>query len=223
MSQTSALSNPVTRLAELVIHFLHGSLLSIGLVASLLLGVALAAGELPATVQTLVNAPATEQPVQPMQPPDNQLSRSMQLTAEIIARRYRVAKPAIEDIVRTAEQSALAVGLDPMLVLAVISIESRFNPYSESTFGAQGLMQIIGRFHTDKFEPTPDGFALLDPDTNIRVGVKILDEYLRSTGSLETALKRYGGESDESGVGYADKVFAERDRIEQALQRARKS
>jgi soluble lytic murein transglycosylase-like protein len=222
MSQTTALPHPAARLADLVVHFLHGSLLSIGLAVSLLMAGVLIAGELPVAVQNLLASYSNEtaEAGMPVETDGATLNRNMQLAAEVIAKRYRVARPAIEDIVRTAEQSARTVGLDPLLVLAVIGIESRFNPYSESAFGAQGLMQIIGKFHTDKFEPTPDGLALLDPATNIRVGVQILNEYQRSSGSVETALKRYGGESEVSGFGYAERVLAEKNRLEQLLLKA---
>ncbi len=191
MSQTLALPQPSARLSEFLLHFIHGSLLSIALVAILITGSSFLAGELPialrnifgteitsaaASVETVQTTPAVSAAV----PSSTTAAMPAQLnaTAEVIAKRYRVALPAVIDVVRTAHQHARSAGFDPMLVLAMIAIESRFNPYAESSFGAQGLMQIIGRFHTDKFRPTPDGAALLDPDTNIRVGVAILREYL---------------------------------------------
>lgn len=228
MSQATVLPNPAIRLVDFIVHFLHGSLLSIGLVVSVLIAGALAAGELPDALRSLVAVSAPQEisstgraALGESELADNTptLNRNLQKAAEYISRRYRVAQPAIEEIARAADKSARSAGLDPLLVLAMIGIESRFNPYSESSFGAQGLMQIIGKFHVDKFEPTPDGFALLDPATNIHVGVQILHAYVRKTGSLEAALKLYGGESDDSGVGYAEKVFAEKGRIEQSLQR----
>lgn len=221
MSHSVSLPRTTVSPLEVILHFLHGSLLSLGIVVTLILAVALVTGEklsLPGnlsggqaeeTATTIASAAAN----------DAGLDHSMQTVADFLARRYRVAQPAIEDIVRTAEKSSRAVGFDPLLVLAMIGIESRFNPYSESAFGAQGLMQVIGRFHTDKFAPTPDGQALLDPETNIRVGVQILHEYQRRTGSLDLALKRYGGESEESGFGYAARVQAERSRLEQVVAR----
>lgn len=226
MSQASALPNPALRLVDFIVHFLHGSLLSVGLVVSVLVIGTLVAGELPGTLRTFIDASSVQEAdttvvAAEMNLTGNNpsLNRNLQKAADALAKRYRVAQPAIAEIVRAADKAARSAGLDPLLVLAMIGVESRFNPYSESSFGAQGLMQVIGKFHSDKFEPTPDGFALLDPATNIRVGVQILSEYQRKTGSLEAALKLYGGESDESGIGYADKVFAEKVRIEQSMQR----
>jgi soluble lytic murein transglycosylase-like protein len=233
MSYSLALPNPAARLADLVVHFLHGSILSLGFAVALLIAGAFVVGDLPTTVRNLIDSQTLDQnaqadsstvaPAEESTEANAKRNARLLLTADVIAKKYRIAQPVIVDIVRTADKSARASGFDPMLVLAMIAVESRFNPYAESSFGAQGLMQVIGRFHTDKFEPTTDGMALLDMETNIRVGVDVLREYRRRAGSIEAALKLYGGESDESGMGYAEKVYAEKDRLEVAIQRAKKA
>ena len=226
MSATLASPPPVARLVDYLVHFLHGSLLSIGLAVIVGLAAAWLGGHSLATLpgslsaglgQASLPADAGTRPEAPAAAPDRTA-----VTAEVIARRYKVAQPVVEDIVRMVDSTARKARLDPLLILAMIGVESRYNPYSESRFGAQGLMQVIGRFHTDKYEPTPDGQALLDPETNIRVGVQILRDYLRRTGDLEAALKLYGGESDDSGVGYADKVLAEKEKLLQSMQRSQR-
>jgi soluble lytic murein transglycosylase-like protein len=231
MSYSLASPNPFGRMAEYIFHFMHGSILSIGLAVSLLFAGALIAGDLPGSLRPLLgafagNPPASAEPAaaaaEPVASVEPVLPQALQAATDSIAKRYRVARPVVEDIAQLVEQSARASGFDPLLILAMIGVESRFNPYAESAFGAQGLMQIIGRYHGDKFDSTADGLALLDPETNIRVGVQILREYVRRTGGLDAALKLYGGESDESGMGYAEKVLAEKDRLQQAVQRARK-
>jgi soluble lytic murein transglycosylase-like protein len=235
MSQTLALPQSSARLSEFVIHFIHGGLLSIGLVALLIAGSSLLAGdlhiavrnifgtELVATQSAMAQGDATQEEATPAGIPPAAVTAKvpaqLNATAEVIAKRYRVALPAVVDIAQTVHRHARAAGFDPMLVLAIIGVESRFNPYAESSFGAQGLMQIIGRFHTDKFRPTSDGAALLDPETNIRVGVAILREYIGRTGSIDLALKIYGGETDDSGIGYAERVMAEKERLEAAVKR----
>ena len=106
-----------------------------------------------------------------------------------------------------------------VLIVAVIGIESSFNPFAESTMGAQGLMQVIPRFHQDK---VPDGAgekALLDPVINIKVGTHVLEEAIRRRGGLIPGLQHYAGSSDPTGA-YANKVLAEKHRLEQAARRA---
>lgn len=233
MSHSLAMPNPAARLADLVVHFLHGSILSLGFAVVLLIAGAFVVGDLPTTVRNLIDSQTLDQtaqaessttvPTEESTEVSAKRNARLLLTADVIAKRYRIAQPVIVDIVRTADKSARAAGFEPMLVLAMIAVESRFNPYAESSFGAQGLMQVIARFHTDKFEPTTDGMALLDPETNIRVGVEALREYRRRAGNLDAALKLYGGESDESGMGYAERVYAEKDRLEVAIQRAKKT
>jgi soluble lytic murein transglycosylase-like protein len=104
--------------------------------------------------------------------------------------------------------------LDPLLILAVIAVESRFNPIAESVMGAKGLMQVIPRFHPDKFAPLGGEHVAFDPAANITVGAKILTEYLRRAGDLNGALRLYVGASSEETVnGYPDKVMAEREKL----------
>jgi soluble lytic murein transglycosylase-like protein len=84
--------------------------------------------------------------------------------------------------------------------------------------GAQGLMQVIPRFHQDKLDAV-SGSSLLDPIANIHVGALVLKEYIRLTGSLEAGLQQYAGAASDSEALYAAKVLAERQRIESAVRR----
>jgi soluble lytic murein transglycosylase-like protein len=141
--------------------------------------------------------------------------------AGYLARRYRVAGDATVDLVGESYAVGRAVGLDPLLILAVISVESRFNPIAESDMGAKGLMQVIPRFHTEKLAMHGGEDAVLDPKTNILVGAQILKEYIRLAGGLEAGLQMYNGAADDPSQGYAQKVIAEKQRLEQALRATR--
>ena len=81
--------------------------------------------------------------------------------------------------------------------------------------GAQGLMQIIPKWHPDKVDVKSDRAALFDPETNIRVGAQVLKEYIRTTGSVERALQQYNGSSDPA-TPYANKVMAVKAQLSQA-------
>jgi soluble lytic murein transglycosylase-like protein len=127
-----------------------------------------------------------------------------------LARKYRVAVDATEPLVQEAFVSGRATGVDPLLILAVISIESRFNPIAESDYGARGLMQVVPRFHLDKLADHGGEDAVLDPRANIRVGATILKEYIQRMGSVEAGLQMYAGALDDPNTSYAQRVMSEK-------------
>ncbi len=138
--------------------------------------------------------------------------------ANYLSRKYKVASDATEQLVSGAYEAGKQVGVDPLLILAVMAIESRFNPIAESVMGAKGLMQVIPSYHQDKLVEHGGSEAVLDPMTNILVGARILKEYIRRTGSLEAGLQLYsGGFSDTTGQ-YAQKVMAEKARLLETIQ-----
>ena len=108
--------------------------------------------------------------------------------------------------------------IDPLLIVAIIGIESGFNPFAESAMGARGLMQIIPRFHRDKVPEGAGDGSLLDPLINIRVGVYVLEVAIRRRCGLVAGLQYYAGSSEPAG-NYANKVLAEKERLEQAARR----
>ena len=148
--------------------------------------------------------------------------REQRAVTEFIAKRYRVATDAAAGFVATAYQAGSAWKVDPLLILAVMAIESRYNPVAESHMGAKGLMQVIPKFHAEKLTEHGGESALLDPHINIQVGAQILREYLRRFGETETALQMYAGAFDEPNSLYAFKVLAERARLEQMLKQFRR-
>jgi soluble lytic murein transglycosylase-like protein len=145
---------------------------------------------------------------------DSPLEREQQAVAEFIARRYRVAEDVAASFVAIAYRAGDQHRVDPLLILAVMAIESRYNPVAESNMGARGLMQIIPRYHPEKLDPHGGEQVLLEPEVNILVGAQILREYQRRFGDLETALQMYAGALDEPTSQYANKVFAEKARLD---------
>ncbi len=137
--------------------------------------------------------------------------------ANYVSRKYRIAPDATEQFVGAAYDAGRQVGLDPLLILAVMAVESRFNPVAESLMGAKGLMQVIPRHHLDKLLEHGGEEAVLDPMINIALGARILKEYVRRTGSLEAGLQFYNGALADPSSQYAQKVFAEKERLQQAV------
>ena len=138
-----------------------------------------------------------------------------------LSRRYLIAAEATERMVGASFGAAREVGLDPLLVLAVIAIESRFDPVAESVMGAKGLMQIIPKYHLEKLRAQGGEHAVFDPESNIRVGTQILQEYVYRTGTLEAGLQFYNGAFFDGSAHYAQKVMAERDRLESVVRALR--
>ena len=142
------------------------------------------------------------------------LTREQGNVVRFIAKRYSVALDSAQHFVQEAYHAARDARVDPLLVLAVMSIESSFDPRAQSSQGAKGLMQVLARVHVDKFEPFGGAKAVFDPMANIRVGTGILKEYLARTGNVQAALKWYVGAAlmNHDG-GYGAKVLQERERI----------
>lgn len=131
-----------------------------------------------------------------------------------IARKYKIAHSAAGALIATVFKVGQDMNLEPQLLLAVIAIESRYNPFAESHMGAQGLMQVMTRVHKDKFAALGEGpLAALHPLVNIQVGAQILSDCLARRGSLDGALACYVGATGPSDGGYGAKVKAERRRI----------
>src|ERR1044071_9840254 len=141
---------------------------------------------------------------------------AQRVLVEYLTRRFSIAAGPTAAVVETAYRAAGDSGLDPLLVLAVISVESRFNPIAESVMGAKGLMQIIPKYHRARLREHGGDDAVLDPESNILVGTKILQEYVYRTGTLEAGLQTYNGASRDMTAQYSQRVLAERARIEQA-------
>lgn len=130
-----------------------------------------------------------------------------------LSRKYRVAPEPLSALVAEAFEVGKQVKLDPTLLLAVMAIESSFNPFAQSSVGAQGLMQVMTRVHTDKYAGFGGQLAAFDPVTNLRVGAHVLSEYVNRSGSVEGGLRQYVGAVSTDGGGYIDKVMTEYHRI----------
>lgn len=132
-----------------------------------------------------------------------------------LSRKYNVAPEPISALIAEAYETGLRTKLDPTLILAIMAIESGFNPFAQSPVGAQGLMQVMTKIHSDKYEGFGGKLAAFDPVSNVRVGVKVLQECIRRAGSVEGGLKLYVGAGNlEDDGGYTAKVLAEHGRLQ---------
>jgi hypothetical protein len=142
------------------------------------------------------------------------LPKQQAAVAHWLSKKYRVAPEPLSALVIEAYETGERAKLDPTLILAIMAIESGFNPFAQSSVGAQGLMQVMTGVHKDKYENFGGKLAAFDPVTNLRVGVKVLQECIQRAGSLHAGLKFYVGAANlEGDGGYADKVLAEHARL----------
>jgi Transglycosylase SLT domain len=130
-----------------------------------------------------------------------------------LSKKYRVAPEPISALVAEAYEVGKTARLEPTLILAIMAIESGFNPFAQSAVGAQGLMQVMTSVHTDKYEYFGGKLAAFDPVTNLRVGVKVLQDCIARAGNLEGGLKHYVGATGPDDGGYANKVLMEQQRL----------
>ena len=148
---------------------------------------------------------------------DSNLMGSIQnqrAVADFFEKKYSLDRSKIEEYVSNTILIAKEVNIDPVLLLAVISVESNFNPNTKSHAGAEGLMQVMTSVHKDKYAIFGGTSEAAKPEVNIRVGAYILKYLIATAGSLRNGLKYYVGAANaEDDGGYADKVMAERNRL----------
>lgn len=143
-----------------------------------------------------------------------ELPKQQAAVAFWLSKKYRVAPEPLGALVAEAYEVGRQTKLDPTLILAIMAVESGFNPFAQSTVGAQGLMQVMTRVHTEKYERFGGKLAAFDPVTNLKVGVKVLQECIARAGTIEGGLRHYVGDGfGEQGQAYAVKVLAEHARL----------
>ncbi len=214
----------------LVLKFCIGSVgVSTVALVAILLGMPAARQQLVQLVPVALSAPAAlsmmSLPAPAPQPSawDNiragrvELAPRDRLVAQYLARRYRVADQAVRMVVAAAREVGTERQVDPLLIMAVIAVESSMNPFAQSPVGAQGLMQVMTTVHGDKFELLPGRLNTLDPVANIKVGGAILGDLIQRGGSVERGLQLYVGAGNlADDGGYASRVLAELGRLKLA-------
>jgi len=164
-----------------------------------------------------VLTPESELALEALPPPAPTLALPAHADALVnsLARKYRISEAATREMVHAAYVEAGRNGLDPLLIIAVIAVESRFNPIAQSDGGAVGLMQVMP-FHGDKFAGAG---AMLDPRVNIQIGAAVLRDSIRRGGTEIAGLQLYNGALDDETSAYAHKVLAEKQRLQYVMRR----
>jgi hypothetical protein len=165
-------------------------------------------------IHTAVATSAAPVPRSDYEERDGDATRQQQRVAIWLSKHYRIASSAVSMMVSATYLAAREAELDPLLILAVMSVESRFNPFSESALGAQGLMQVRSKNHLDKFKGIGGANEVLNPVANIKIGSKILKEDVIRGGSIESGLKLYvGAAAFDKNTRHDLKILAEYHRL----------
>ena len=122
---------------------------------------------------------------------------------EVPAKSEEAAYP-YQDLI---EQEAKKQDLSPLLIAAIIQVESAGDPHAIGDGGeSQGLMQIQPRWHEEEMKRL--GVTdLLDPEENIQLGCAILRGILdQAGGDVDKALTIYNRGHDDGSREYTDRV-----------------
>jgi soluble lytic murein transglycosylase-like protein len=118
--------------------------------------------------------------------------------SRMLSEKFGVARAKAEQISAAVMSAASKYSLPPALLLAIISIESRFKEKARGANGATGLMQVVPAAHRQLVR----NIDLTQAEANIEAGSAILHGYVESAqGDVGAALKSYGGSK-----AYAEKV-----------------
>ena len=132
-----------------------------------------------------------------------------------LSRKYKVSPQPLSALVAEAWQLGQFSQLPPTLILAVVAVESNFNPFAQGTQGGMGLMQIEPSAHADTLQQFGGKLAAFDPVTNMRIGARLLQASVQQAGSVEEGLRQYRHVSGQAGEAvYIERVLAEQKQLD---------
>ena len=135
-----------------------------------------------------------------------------------LSRRYRVSPEPLAALVTEAWAVGERSQIPPTLILAIMAIESKFNPFTSGTQGAMGLMQIDPDVHASQLSPFGGRLAVFDPVTNLRVGTRHLQDLILQSETIEEALRQYAADSGQTEDGpYVERVLNEQKLLEKLV------
>lgn len=146
------------------------------------------------------------------------LSKDQLAVTYWLSRRYRVSPEPLAALVTEAWDIGERSQIAPTLIMAIMAIESKFNPFSAGTQGAMGLMQIDPDLNVNELSTFGGRLAVFDPVTNLRLGVRRLQDLILQNGTLEEALRQYAMQSGQSEDSqYVERILNEQKMLEKLL------
>jgi soluble lytic murein transglycosylase-like protein len=136
--------------------------------------------------------------------------KKIQSLASYISDEYNVDIANAQNIVQTSFLESEKHQIEPMLILSIIGVESKFNFRAISGQGAVGLTQIMPKYHKSKISSIKkQHLDLFSIKGNIVVGIQVIKEYIAlANGNIQVALQMYNGTLFDKKKAYSKKVFA---------------
>lgn len=139
--------------------------------------------------------------------------RSPLQSASLYIRRHNpeLSEQEAQTLAAYVLENAKEFDLDPRLLLAVMKVESRFDPDADLGNG-RGLMQVVPRWHEAKIKLAKKRFnarSIFEPQLNLFVGSWVLRDAVAMSKSMREALSRYNGTLTDKSYRYANLVLAE--------------
>lgn len=136
-----------------------------------------------------------------------------------LSRKYRVSLEPMAALVTEAWSAGELSQVPPTLILAVIAVESNFNPFAQRGENNRGLMQIESQSQQSTLSQFGGPLSVFDPLTNLRVGTRVLQALIQEAGSLEGGLQAYAQTSPQAADStYTERVLAEHKLLERLVQ-----
>ena len=154
------------------------------------------------TVQGIVIDRQMPQEYMPIPPAEPLKNKNMVYTeyqphhdvlASYISKKYHVSYLFSLYIVDTAYNVAERTRNDPLMLLAIIGVESAFNPWAKGPADEIGLMQIHPKWQSTLILEMGGEWPMWQPEQNILAGARILGRNIRSAKDLPHALLIYNG------------------------------
>lgn len=143
------------------------------------------------------------------------------LATRWLSRKYRVSAEPLGAMVAEAWALGERSQLPPSLILAIMAVQSRFNPFASGSSSQVGLMQIDLQAHAEALAQFGGPLAAFDPLTNVRLGVRHLQGLMQQSENLDEALALFGLSSGYTDEGqFVERVMAEQLLIEKSFEKA---
>lgn len=137
-----------------------------------------------------------------------------------LSRKYRISPEPVGALVTEAWAVSEPSQVPPTLILAVIAVESSFNPFAQRSDSNRGLMQIDSRSQQDTLSRFGGPLSVFDPLTNLRVGSRVLQSFIQEAGgSIEGGLQAYAQTSPQgTDSTYTERILSEYKLLERLVE-----